>query len=292
MALPRGEDPRVLPAPHAREAAGGPDRDRHSHDPDADAAAPDPGAVSVDPGLEMLLVAAAREIGDGELVFVSEPLGRAAFALASRAHAPRAFALHPAGTVTDHTAPAAMMGDLQAVMSLLHQGRVDVGFLAPGEVDRFGNINATRLGEVDLLGGPLIADAAAADVASLARRTLVLVPHDRDRLRERIHYVTGVGHGGGEGTGSRARAGLPPGGPAAIITDLAVIRFDERGVATLSSVHPGKSREQVLAATGFELESPADVPQTPAPTPLETNLIRAIAPAAAAAWAARTRILA
>ncbi len=284
MAVPRGEEPRVLgPAP-ARGAASVPDSDLHPVDPD-------PGTAPADPGLDLLLVAAAREIADGELVFVSEPLGRAAFALANRTHAPQAVALHPAGTVTDHAAPAAMMADLQAVMSLLHQGRVDLGFLAPGEVDRFGNINATRLGEVDFLGGPLIADGAAADVASLARRTIVLVPHDRDRLRERIHYVTGIGHGEGAGSGSRARAGLPPGGPAAIITDLAVIRFDERGVASLASVHPGASREQVLAATGFDLDVPAEVPTTPAPTPLETNVIREVAPAAAGAWAARTRIL-
>jgi glutaconate CoA-transferase, subunit B len=223
---------------------------------------------------------------------VSEPLGRAAFALASRTHAPRAVALHPAGTITDHAAPAAMMADLQAVMSLLHQGRVDLGFLAPGEVDRFGSVNSTRLGDADLAGGPLIADGTAADVASLARRTLVLVPHDRARLRERLHYVTGIGHGDGDGSGSRARAGLPPGGPAAIITDLAVLRFDGRGMAVLASLHPGVSLEQVLAATGFELEVPAEVPTTPAPTALEANWIREIAPMAAGAWAARARVLA
>ena len=284
MTLPRGEEPRVAGPAHARGAVPVPESDLRALDPDR-------GASPADPGLELLLIAAAREIADGEIVFVSEPLGRAAFALASRTHAPQAVALHPAGTITDHAAPAAMMADLQAVMSLLHQGRVNLGFIAPGEVDRFGNVNATRFGEGDFLGGPLIADGTAADVASLAHRTVVLVPHDRDRLRERLHYVTGIGHGSGEGPGSRARAGLPPGGPAAIITDLAVIRFDERGVAALASLHPGASREQVLAATGFDLAAPAHVPTTPAPTPLETNVIREIAPAAAAAWAARTRIL-
>ena len=218
-----------------------------------------------------LVIAAAREIRDGELVIVSEPLGRAALTLARLTHAPRAIALHPAGRVAGGPAGApSMLTDLQGVMSLLQQGRVDLGFLVPGEVDRFGNVNATRLGSEDgaeflLAGGP------AADIACLARRTVILVPQHRERLREKLQYITGPGHG--DGRGYRQRVGLPPGGPAAIITDLAVLRFDENGAAYLASLHPGVTADEVRAATGFALAERAEVSATPPPTVQELNLL-------------------
>ncbi|HWN82959.1 MAG TPA: CoA-transferase [Candidatus Udaeobacter sp.] len=218
-----------------------------------------------------LVIAAAREVRDGELVIVSEPLGRAALALARLTHAPRAIALHPAGRVAGGPAGApSMLTDLQGVMSLLQQGRVDLGFLVPGEVDRFGNVNSTRLGAADgaeflLAGGP------TADIACLARRTVILVPEHRARLREELQYITGPGHG--DGRGYRERVGLPPGGPSAIITDLGVLRFDESGAAYLASLHPGVTADQVRAATGFPLPAHSAIGATPPPTVQELNLL-------------------
>jgi glutaconate CoA-transferase, subunit B len=216
-----------------------------------------------------LIIAAAREIRDGEVVMVSEPLGRAALALAQLTHAPRATGLHPAGRVGGPVSSASMLTDLQGVMSLLQQGRVDLGFIAPGEVDRFGNVNSTKLGAD--AAAALLAGGPAADIACLARRTVILVPHDRQHLKAKLDYVTGPGHG--DGQGYRERVGLPPGGPSAIITDLAVLRFGEAGSAYLANLHPGVTAGEVREATGFELELAAVVAATPPPTVQELNLL-------------------
>jgi glutaconate CoA-transferase subunit B len=160
-------------------------------------------------------------------------------------------------------------------MSLLHQGRVDLGFLGAGEVDRFGNLNSTV---VDSGDGPrrLPGSGGAADIACLARRTVILLRHERRRFTERVHYVTGPGHG--EGRGWRERVGLLAGGPVAIITDLALLRFDEDGEAYLASVHPGVTIDQVRAATGWALRVPDTVPETEPPTVRERNLLAEIDP--------------
>jgi glutaconate CoA-transferase subunit B len=225
-----------------------------------------------------LVIAAAREIRDGELVMVSEPLGRAALALAQLTHAPRATALHPAGRVAGGSGNSpSMLTDLQGVMSLLQQGRVDLGFIAPGEVDRFGNVNSTRFADPAAGAEFLLAGGPAADIACLARRTVILLAHEAARLKPRLDYVTGPGYG--DGRGYRARIGLPPGGPSAIITDLAVFRFAEEGPAYLASLHPGVSLEEARAATGFELDA-TEVAATPPPTVQELNLLSDVMAAA------------
>lgn len=236
-------------------------------------------------GSEIMVVAAAREIADKELVFVGMRLPIIAFHLAKLTHAPRSVALYENGVVRDHPASsplitmadppnlrgASMLSDLQAVMSLLQQGRVDLGFLGAGEVDRFGNLNSTAVGTARLPGS-----GGAADIACLARRTVILLRHERRRFPERVHYVTGPGHG--DGRGWRERVGLPAGGPSAIITDLAVLRFDGDGEAFLSSVHPGVTVAQVQAATGWSLRIPKEVPETEPPSVRERNLLAEIDP--------------
>ena len=230
-------------------------------------------------GSELQLVAAAREIADGELVFAGTPLARVAFQLAKLIHAPRAVALHESGVVRDHPAPApllslvdppnlsgaSMLADLQGVMSLLQQGRVDLGLLEADEVDRFGNLSS--------------ASGSAADIACLARRTVILIRHQPHLLCERVLQVTGPGHsdGHGDGDGWRRRVGLTGGGPAAIITDLAVLRFHANGEAYLASVHPGVTMAEVRARTGWKLQ-PGEVPVTPPPSTQERNWLAEIDP--------------
>jgi len=256
----------------------------------AAAAAGTPAAVGHAPGREMMVVAGAREIRDGEIVFVGMRLPIVAFHLAKLTHAPRAVALYENGVIREHPAAeplitmadppnlrrASMCSDLQAVMSLLQQGRVDLGFLGAGEVDRFGNLNSTLV--ADGSGGTirLPGSGGAADIACLARRTVIILRHERRRFRERVHYVTGPGHG--DGPGWREREGLGPGGPAAIITDLAELRFDEDGEAYLASVHPGVKVEQVIAATGWPLRVREPVATTEPPTARERNILAEVDP--------------
>jgi glutaconate CoA-transferase subunit B len=161
--------------------------------------------------------------------------------------------------------------DMMGVMSLLQSGRVDLGFLGAAEVDRFGNLNSTQVntskGVVRLPGS-----GGACDIASLAKRFVVLMEHDRRRLPERVSYITSPGFG--EGGTWRQRMGLPRGGPAAAITTKAVLRFDNDGEAYLASCHPGVDVEDVVANTGWKLRVDSDVKQTPAPNEQELRAIR------------------
>jgi len=239
---------------------------------------------------ELMVAAAAREIRDDELVFVGMRLPLLAFLVARRTHAPRAVGLFENGVIRETPAPellytmgdppnlrgATQSGQMIDVMSLLQQGRVDVGFLGAAEVDRFGNLNTTwghRNKEMQRLPG----SGGACDIACLARRTVVLLVHDRSRLCERVGHVTSPGYGAGNGW--RRTQGLPlDSGPAAMITTLGVLRFGHDGEAYLASVHPGVSVEEVLANTGWTLRVADELLETLPPRDAELAVMREIDP--------------
>jgi glutaconate CoA-transferase, subunit B len=234
---------------------------------------------------ELMVATAAREIKDGEVVFVGMRLPLIAFVVAKRTHAPRAVGLFENGVIRGTPAaqliytmadPPNLLGaiqclDMLGVMSLLQSGRVHLGFLGAAEVDRFGNLNSTevrgRQGMVRLPGS-----GGACDIASLAHRFVTLLEHSRARLPERVSFLTSPGYG--EGRLWRERQGLPRGGPSAVITTKAVLRFDEDGEAFLASLHPGISLEEVLANTGWKLRVSKDLQQTVEPSLAELGTIR------------------
>ena len=234
---------------------------------------------------ELMVATAAREIKDGEVVFVGMRLPLIAFVVAKRTHAPNAIGLFENGVVRSTAAaeliytmadPPNIRGatqclDMLGVMSLLQSGRVHLGFLGAAEVDRFGNLNSTEVrgpkGRTRLPGS-----GGACDIASLAQRFVVLLEHSRGRLPERVSYLTSPGYG--DGHGWRQRVGLPRGGPAAVITTKAVLRFADDGETYLSSIHPGVNLEDVLSNTGWKLRAAEQVRQTPAPSPAELQAIR------------------
>lgn len=240
---------------------------------------------------ELMVVAAAREIRDEELVFVGMRLPLLAFALAKRMHAPAALGLFENGIVRDAPAPETLftMSDppnvpgalwcsgTGGVMGLLQQGLVDLGFIGGAEVDRFGNLNTSCIGGWRAPKVRLPGSGGAADIASLSRRFVIIMPHERHRLRDRVDHVTSPGHG--DGAGWRERVGLPGGGPAALITTLGVFRFDPATKeAVLHSFHPGRSVEEVRAETGWALKVAPAARETPPPTDAELRLVRALDP--------------
>jgi glutaconate CoA-transferase, subunit B len=157
-------------------------------------------------------------------------------------------------------------------MSLLQSGRVHLGFLGAAEVDRFGNLNSTEVrgpnGMIRLPGS-----GGACDIASLAHRFVVLLEHNKQRLPERVSFLTSPGNG--DSPGWRKRMGLPRGGPAAIITTKAVLRFAEDGEqAYLAAIHPGVDVEDVVENTGWTLRVADAIGQTPEPTSEELQAIR------------------
>ena len=240
---------------------------------------------------EMMVAVAAREIRDGELVFVGMRLPILAYGVARSTHAPHARALYELGLMRDQP-PAGFLGTMgdppnvagalwatrmSNVMALMAQGQVDLGFIGGAEVDRFGNLNTSYIGDPACPATKLPGSGGGADIAILSRRWVSLMTHERRRLVERVSYVTSPGHG--DGAGWRARNGLRGGGPSAIVTTLAVLRFPAGGgEAYLASVHPGQTVEEVKRNTGWDLRVADDVVMTPEPTAEELAHMRRLDP--------------
>jgi glutaconate CoA-transferase subunit B len=240
----------------------------------------------------MMVAVAAREIGDGELVFVGMRLPILAYAVARNTHAPRARALFELGLMRDQPAggflgtmgdPPNVAGALWAtrmanVMGLMAQGLVDLGFIGGAEVDRFGNLNTSYIGDHHRPAVKLPGSGGGADIAILSRRWITLMNHEKRRLVERVAYVTSPGHG--DGPGWRRRNGLQGAGPVAIVTTMATYRFPpEGGEAYLATVHPGHTVDEVRGETGWDLRVPESVPETVPPSALELETIRRFDPA-------------
>jgi glutaconate CoA-transferase subunit B len=223
-----------------------------------------------------MVVAAAREIHDHEVVFVGMRLPLLGFGLAKATHAPEAYGLFENGVIRDRPAEAFIytMGDppniagavsclgLVDVMSLLQQGRVDVGFIGGAEIDPLGNLNTTRTrssGSLVRLPG----SGGGGDIASLAGRTVLIMEHEPRRFRPKVDYITSPGHFPG-----RRR-----GGPATLITTLGVFDLSPDGTG-IRSLHPGVTLEEVERATGFPLSHDAAIRETPPPTTAELAYIR------------------
>jgi glutaconate CoA-transferase subunit B len=235
-----------------------------------------------------MVVAAAREIADHDVVFVGMRLPLLAFGLAKRTHAPNALGLFENGLVRDRIPPpdlytmsdspniagAAWATGLLEVMSLLQRGDVHLGFIGGAEVDRFGNINTNVIGSADRPQVKLPGSGGAADIACLAQRLVSLMEHEPRRLRERVDFITSPGYGDGQ-PDWRLRHGLVRGGPSAVITTLGVLRFDgQTREAYLASYHPYTTPPDVQAATGWPLRVAEDCPPTPPPSHDELRLIR------------------
>jgi glutaconate CoA-transferase subunit B len=235
---------------------------------------------------ELMVAAAAREIKDGEVVFVGMRLPLIAFVVAKRTHAPNAVGLFENGVIRSTPSPeliytmadppnikgATQCLDMMGVMGLLQSGRVNLGFLGAAEVDRFGNLNSTQVeGKNGLVRLP--GSGGACDIASLAQRFVALLEHARHRLPERVAYITSPGNG--DGAAWRKRMGLPRGGPSAVITSKCVLRFDgQSGEAFVSTIHPVVTVEDVKANTGWEVKIASDLKPTPEPTEAELKAIR------------------
>ncbi len=240
---------------------------------------------------ELMVVAGAREIKDGELVFVGMRLPLLAFQLAKATHAPNAQGLFENGVLRDQPAgkPLFTMGDAPCIegavwtttmldiMALLQKGRVDLGFIGGAEIDHFGNLNTSYIGGKERVRVRLPGSGGGSDIASLAKRLVIVMSHERRRFVEKASYVTSPGFG--EGMGWRERMGLRGGGPSAVITTLGILRFEsETKEMFLDSLHPGVDLREIKEATGWSLKVREDVQETPPPTSEELMIIRKFDP--------------
>ena len=235
-----------------------------------------------------MIIAAAREIRDGELVFVGMRLPITAYGVARLTHAPDAVGLFEGGvaryapadttlyTMCDpaNQLRAAWTTGLLQVMGQLQRGRIDAGFIGGAEIDRFGNINTSYIGGHETPKVKLPGSGGAADIAAMAKRLIAIMNHEKHRLVERVGYVTSPGYlDGGE---TRRRAGLS-GGPAAVITDRCVLRpHGATRELHVASVHPGHSFDEIRANTGWDVEAAPDMAETPVPSAAEMTALHKI----------------
>jgi len=235
---------------------------------------------------ELMAVAAAREINDHEIVFAGTGLPMVGAMLAQHTNAPSCVIVFEAGAVDCKLAHLPMsVGDPRTMRfastatglfdvfsTVLQRGFIDVGFLGGAQVDMYGNINTTCIGNYQHPKVRFPGSGGSGDIACLSKRTIIIAIHEKRRFPERCDYITSPGWI--DGPDGRKQAGLPWGGPSAVITTLGVLRFDEHTKrAYLASYHPGVTREQVKERTGFELDVSRAKETTP-PTEFEIRVLR------------------
>ena len=236
---------------------------------------------------ELMVVAGAREIRDDDVVFVGMRLPLLAFQLAKATHASHAIGIFENGILRDKPAGDALytMGDapntegaiwttsMMDIMALLQNGRVSLGFIGGAEVDRFGNLNTTYIGGKEKVQVRLPGSGGGSDIASLSKRFVIIMNHEKRRFVEKVSYITSPGFG--DGKDWRERNGLKGGGPCAVITTRGILRFNsETKEMILDSIHPGITVENVLKNTGWDLRCAPKVQKTKPPTRSELRIIR------------------
>ncbi len=240
---------------------------------------------------ELMVVAAARQIADGEIVFVGMRLPLLGFLLAKLTHAPNAVGIYELGIVRDTPAPEPIltMGDLpnlfrakwlsdtSDVMGLLQNGTIDVSFIGGAQVDRFGNLNTSYIMNSGKITTRLPGSGGACDLASLAKRHIIVMSHEKHRLVPKVDYITSPGYG--DGPGWREKSGLPRGGPSAVITSCGIMKFDSvLKEMLLVSIHPGVTVRHILENTGWPLKIKDSLEKTPVPTEYELEILRELDP--------------
>jgi glutaconate CoA-transferase subunit B len=237
---------------------------------------------------ELMATAGAREIKDREVVAVGLGLPVVASFLAKQTHAPNMTMLFELGVIDPEPVHAGVgLADprvwyrakvlssfVDILGSILHKGRVDVGFLGGLETDQYGNLNTTLIGDPRGKFRHMVGSGGANDIASSAKRTIIIMRHDARKLKKTISFVTSPGYvTGGE---SRAKAGLS-GGPSRVITDKAIFGFHpETKQMMLMSIHPGNTIEDVIGTMGFAPVVPKDVPYTEPPEKEQLRIIREV----------------
>lgn len=238
---------------------------------------------------EMMTVAAARALRDGAACFVGIGLPSTAANVARRLHAPNLVLIYesgPIGTKPDRLPLSIGDGILattaDAVVSVpeifnywLQPGRIDVGFLGAAQLDRFGNINTTVVGDYATPTVRLPGAGGAPEIAASCREVFIIVRQGKRTFVETLDFVTSVGYG--SGPGDRERLGLRGGGPVRVITDLGVLEPDpDTRELTMTSLHPGVSADDARAATGWPLRFADDVATTDEPTTEELDVLRSL----------------
>lgn len=236
---------------------------------------------------ELMTIAASRALKSSDVCFVGIGAPSAACNVARLTHAPDITLIYESGTIG--TAPDVLplsIGDGElcdtAVTTVsvpemfrywLQGGRITIGFLGAAQIDRFGNINTTVIGNYARPKTRLPGGGGAPEIATSAREVYITMAQSKRGMVEKIDFYTSFGHG--DGGDHRQRLGIDTQGPSLLVTDLAIWKPDPvTREFTVVSLHPGVTKEQVAATCGWPAKFAARLEETPAPTALELQTLR------------------
>jgi glutaconate CoA-transferase, subunit B len=231
---------------------------------------------------EMMAVAAARKLRDGDVCFVGIGLPSQAANLARAAHAPDCVLIYESGTIgAKPTRLPLSIGDgelaetADAVVSVpeifsywLQGGRIDVGFLGAAQIDRRGNLNSTVIGDYARPKVRLPGAGGAPEISAWCRETFVMLRQRPRAFVEQLDFITSVGR----------RDGAGGAGVTCVVTDLGVLEPRGDGELILAQLHPDATVEEARAATGWELRVAPEVRRGTPPTAEELLALRALRP--------------
>ncbi len=236
---------------------------------------------------ELMIIEAARHVRDGETVFAGTGMPLVAAMYAQKSHAPNMCFVLETGPIAPQVLPvptsvsdpkgmyrAAKLGTLREVLGcLLQRGMVDVGFLGGAQIDQYANINSTVIGDYDRPKVRFPGSGGANDIASHAKRILIICRHEKRRFPEKCSYITSPGYL--NGPDARKNAGIVNDQPdVTVVTDLAVMGIDPAtGKLRVVKLMPGVTFEQVQENTGFPLTKVASLEFVTLPTEEDIRIL-------------------
>ncbi|HDN80219.1 MAG TPA: 3-oxoacid CoA-transferase [Chloroflexi bacterium] len=236
---------------------------------------------------ELMICVASRLMPDATTVFIGTGIPMLAASLAQKIHAPNLIPIFEFGGVGalleelpmavgeyNTFRRALVASGICDIVETASRGFIEYGFLGGAQIDPYGNLNSTVIGDYHHPKVRLPGSGGANDVGSHCWRTIIIMRHDRRRFVEKVDFITTPGYLWGPG--AREEVGLPAGsGPYRVVTNLALLGFDEETKRMkLLATHPGVTVEQVVENTGFELIIPDKVEQTKPPTEEELRILR------------------
>ena len=236
---------------------------------------------------ELMIINAARLLRDGDVVFVGVGQPNLACNLAKRTHAPNLVMIYEAGVIGAEPErlplsigdPTLVTGSLSVVSMYdiftlyLQRGNVDVGFMGGAQIDKFGNINATVIGnDYDHPKTRLPGSGGSQEIAAWANRCYLMTPHQKRRFPEKVDFMTSAGFL--EGKKSREATGVRGAGMVGVVTDIGFMEPDENGELILTALHPGKTAEQAKENTGWDLRVASKLKTTEPVTENELKILR------------------
>jgi glutaconate CoA-transferase, subunit B len=237
---------------------------------------------------ELMTINAARMLRDSDVVFVGVGLPNLACNLARRTHAPNLYMIYEAGVIgarptrlplsigdpTLVSGAAAVCSMYDVFTCYLQRGNVDVGFLGGAQIDRYGNINATVVGDYQNPKVRLPGSGGSQEIAAWANRCYIMTPHQKRRFPEKVDFQTSAGFC--YGSQKRSSAAVRGAGPQAVVTNLGILEPDlqQDGELILTALHPGVTKEQVQENTGWPLRAAEQLRLTEPPTEEELRILR------------------